>query len=191
LVALRGLAVAVALIFGAAGATAATPYVVGGQLLGASDVDLDGMLYDVEFLDGTCVGLFSGCDEASDFTFQTADDAFAASQALLDQVFVDGASGLFGSTPDLTVGCVYPSYCEVITPYAPNGSSNVDTRFAINDSDGGDGVGAATIPSAYDTASAAAATYARWTAVPEPTTTVLFFSGAGLLFALRWSRTPR
>ena len=38
-------------------------------------MDVGGSLYDVEFLDGTCVDLFTGCDDLSGFTF--TDQAFA------------------------------------------------------------------------------------------------------------------
>jgi hypothetical protein len=34
--------------------------VVGGQLLGASNVDVGGNLFNVQFLDGTCIDLFDG-----------------------------------------------------------------------------------------------------------------------------------
>ena len=64
-----GLAVLATLCFGSATASAATLNVVGGQLMGASGVDVGGILYDVEFLDGTCIDLFSGCDESADFDF--------------------------------------------------------------------------------------------------------------------------
>jgi len=60
-----------------------------------------GPLYNVEFLDGTCIDLYSGCDEVSDFTFQSFGAAQLASQALLDQVFIDGVDGLFDSDPTL------------------------------------------------------------------------------------------
>jgi predicted heme/steroid binding protein len=59
----------------------------GDPLTGAIGVAVDGILYDVTFQDGTCVALFSGCDESSDFAFQTGAAANQASQALMDQVF--------------------------------------------------------------------------------------------------------
>ena len=40
-------------------------------------------LYDVEFVDGSCVSVFNGCDDTAAFTFQTAIDAATASQVLL------------------------------------------------------------------------------------------------------------
>ena len=50
-------------------ARAASLNVVGGTLVGASNVDVDGQLFDVEFVDGRCIDLFDGCDDASDFDF--------------------------------------------------------------------------------------------------------------------------
>ena len=54
-------------------ADAATLLVNGsGILLGAEGVNVGGTLYDVEFVDGTCIALFDGCDlAADDFTFTT------------------------------------------------------------------------------------------------------------------------
>ena len=70
-----------------------TLVVNGGQLDGATGVEVDGTLYDVLFMDGTCIALFNGCDAVSDFTFQTQAAALLAATALLNDVFVDGASG--------------------------------------------------------------------------------------------------
>ncbi|MBW2667882.1 MAG: hypothetical protein JRE13_16465, partial [Deltaproteobacteria bacterium] len=77
----------------------------GGQLFGAFDVNVGGTLYDVEFVAGTCIALFDGCDDVSDFTFQTEAAAITASQALLDQVLLDSIEGNFDSQPNLTNGC--------------------------------------------------------------------------------------
>jgi hypothetical protein len=74
------------------------------ELLGATGVNVGGTLYDVDFLDGYCFTLFSGCDSESDFIFPTLATAAAASQALLDQVFVDTAEGKYDSDPTLTRG---------------------------------------------------------------------------------------
>ena len=68
-----------------------------GQLIGAQNVDVGGTLYDVEFVDGTCIALFDACDDLSDFTFTTAAAAHLASTALLDQVFI----GAFDDFPIL------------------------------------------------------------------------------------------
>ena len=81
---MRKVFLAVVLVLMAGGAQAATLNVIGGILHGASDVLVDGNLYDVQFLDGTCIDLYDGCDDVSDFTFQTQASAALASQALLD-----------------------------------------------------------------------------------------------------------
>jgi opacity protein-like surface antigen len=59
---MRKFVLAVGLVLMASSAQAATLDVVGGQLHGAFGVDVNGSLYDVEFLGGTCIELFDGCD---------------------------------------------------------------------------------------------------------------------------------
>lgn len=81
---------------------AATLTVVGRVLQGATNVLVGGSLYDVSFRDGTCLSLFDGCNEASDFTFQSAIAADAASAALLVQIF--GAGDIYDTNPSKTRG---------------------------------------------------------------------------------------
>lgn len=88
-----------------------------GDLTGANGVDVGGTLYDVRFVDGTCISIFSGCDSQSDFTFTTLANATLASQALLDQVFIDSIAGQFDTSPQLTIGCENIILCDVWTPY--------------------------------------------------------------------------
>jgi hypothetical protein len=114
---MRKIVLAVGLVLMAGGAQAVTLNVIGGQLMGASNVLVDGSLYDVQFLDGTCINLYSGCDEVSDFTFQTEASAILASQALLDQVFLDVTAGDFDSSPELTSGIEHPDLGLITTPY--------------------------------------------------------------------------
>ena len=108
---MRKLVLVAALVLMAGGAQAVTFNVIGGQLHGASNVLVGGSLYDVQFLDGTCIGLYSSCDDVSDFTFQTEASAVLASQALLDQVFFD-------FYPDETYGIGPVNYGIALTPYA-------------------------------------------------------------------------
>jgi hypothetical protein len=86
-----------------------------GILTGASNVDVNGTLYDVTFADGTCVDVFGGCASSSDFAFTTLADALAAATALDNQVFLDVASGNFDSNPPLTFGCSF-NQCSVLVP---------------------------------------------------------------------------
>jgi hypothetical protein len=135
---MRKFVLAVGLVLMASGAQAATLNVIGGQLMGASGVDVGGTLYDVQFLAGTCIDLYKGCDEGSDFTFQTEASAVLASGALLDQVFLDGPLGTFDSDATLTNGCNNISLCVIYTPFRldvfdPEG---LFTFSAVNQSSG-------------------------------------------------------
>jgi hypothetical protein len=94
-----------------------------GQLTGAREVDVGGVLYDVTFTEGTCTQVFGTC-ETSSFTFHTRDEALLASQALLDQVFLDVAQGAFDSNAALTFGCDDTTLCVSLTAYAVPGSLN-------------------------------------------------------------------
>jgi len=152
---------------------------INGILTGAIDVDVGGALYDVVFMHGSCTALFSGCNQPSDFTFTTGFDAMAASQALLDQVLVDGVLGQFDSDPTKTRGCSDASgLCEVLTPYSVG--AYVDTVAAINnDLSNADVIGAPAFdpnvpPSLFDIRP-----YAIWTpvSVPEPQTFFLLITG--------------
>ncbi len=87
-----------------------------GILHGAKEVQVGGALYDVAFRDGTCIDLYGNCDEANDFPFNGS-VAVIANLALLEQVFLDTAAGLFDTNPTLTFGCENAgNTCRVITP---------------------------------------------------------------------------
>ncbi len=159
-------------------ASAATLNVSGGQLLGASGVIVDGSSYNVEFLDGTCIALYSGCDDVSDFTFQTSAAALLASNALLDQVFQDGAN-LFDSDPELTAGCTSLTQCGVRTPYGFSSGLVLVVTTLNRAPPLGDGRFIAGYPGGEDLAGDPLKVYAVWAPVPEPGTAVLM--GLGLL----------
>jgi hypothetical protein len=94
--------------------------VSGGILTGATGVVVAGNAYSVSFRDGNCASLFGGCDASSDFVFNTQAGALDASNALVTQVFFNGAAGQFDSNPALTFGCVGNAIgvCAVITPFS-------------------------------------------------------------------------
>ena len=175
----------------ASGANAATLNVAGGLLIGASGVNVGGSLYDVEFLDGTCIALFSGCDDLSDFTFPDLASSSLASQALRTQVLLDGALGQFDSDAMLTAGCPPLSgngiECWIFTPWDPATSptANAQHNAAINrsqslttmpDGFGGVVLGANQSNSTLD--QFFPSVFARWSPVPEPNTALLL--GLGL-----------
>ena len=151
----------------------------GGELLGASGVSVGSALYDVEFLDGTCIELFDGCDANSDFPFPNQAAAQQAMQALLDQVFVNDALGDFDDDPTLTRGCSdVGQRCSTQTPYALQGSGQgqMTVSIAMNNP----APEANTISGwGYQTGITPGnqTVFAVWSAVPEPSTPVLFALG--------------
>ncbi|MDP6343056.1 MAG: PEP-CTERM sorting domain-containing protein [Alphaproteobacteria bacterium] len=118
------------LIVGAA--AQAAPIVSGGELIGATDVDVGGTLYDVAFVEGSCIDEFGGCDEPTDFAFTTLADATLAAQALLDQVFVDSVAGNFDTDPTLTFGCSDPFGCGAVVPYMVMPPLFLFSQMAVN-----------------------------------------------------------
>jgi len=118
----------------------ATLNVSGGMLMGATGVDVNGILFDVKFLDGTCAELYTGCDENTDFPFTNSADLndivliWAAVTALFDQVLIDSSSGAFDSYPILINGCVLAGACQINTPLFVGSSTEFIPAFgAFND----------------------------------------------------------
>ena len=161
-------------------AGAATLNVVGGQLVGASGVSVGGALYDVEFVDGTCIDLFDGCDSPADSDFTTAGEITQALHALLSQVFIDGELGDFDSSPQLTAGCSILDVCEVLHPLPQAGGSlhsnrdllgGYNTRFADDHFYNDKVLWVGHHWPSWETTegqSGASTVWSRWTPIPEP-----------------------
>lgn len=178
-------ALALGCLFATAESRAATLLVNGsGILTGAQGVNVNGTLYDVEFLDGTCGAVFSGCASAADFAFTTQADALAAAQALLAQVALDGPLGNFDTQPELTSNCGSTIDCLMIVPYAVTAIPGLEISAVVarnNEDEPFDFPFDSSIALTTDF-STDLSTWARFTvavAVPEPGTVALL--GAGLL----------
>jgi len=103
--------------------------VVSDELVGATDIVISGLgTYDVSFQDGSCANIFSGCDSLSDFSFDSYEQVHAASQALLEQIFIDTTLGQFDSNPELIAGCEDFDKCIALIPY----KLDIDWVFSKN-----------------------------------------------------------
>lgn len=180
----RFIAIAAALMISAGAPAAAANLVIdgSGELAGATGIDIGGTFYDVEFVDGTCIGVFSGCDSLSDFAFQTQEAANAAGQALFDQVFL----GIYDDQPELTAGCNDPEFCTAAIPYALQVSPAVVSFVPASNGAPGfpdnSGTGGAIVT--FDT-TGVDTVWARFTlsAVPEPSTWMMMLLGFGAIGA--------
>jgi len=186
------------------GAVALTLDVRGGQLYGALGVDVGGTLYDVEFVEGSCASLFGGCDEASDFAFNTRTDAELASQALFDHVLLDFPNSYqFDSDPKSIYGIDSPLpdrlLGNILTPYQYNQNlDQVEMSFALNNADETlDRVGTNPfLTQSWDSLDNPFIVYAKWktpqiSAVPLPTALPLYGAGLALMGFIGWRRRSR
>jgi hypothetical protein len=151
----------------------------GGILQGATGVDVNGTLYDVQFRDGTCVEIFSGCDSLADFTFTTAGPANAAAQALLSPSLINGCADNTGQ-----------GFCAILTPvdFLVN---NIVTQNSNQESS--DLVKAAFTLNTENLTIFNTVVYAVWTpqavsAIPEPSTAALLLAGLAALVMVRRRR---
>jgi hypothetical protein len=161
------------------------------SLLGADNVEVNGLYYNVRFVDGTCFLLFNGCDASNDLLFNTRDSAEAASDSLLSQVF--NGNTLFDSSPELTNGCSFAGVCDIHTGYAVDIDRVppfVRTIKARNKSGlRVDPVSVGFFRIAYDTTSSIRDVYAVWNEPVEAsapgTAMVLLMGIAGLIVSQR------
>lgn len=167
----------------------------GGQLTGATNVDLGSLgFYNVTFVDGSCIDLFGGCDELSDFDFTTEAAASIAAQALLDQVFIDGPDGQFDTIPQNTFGCGVEVLCSTFVPYGfrDDSTPGVWYAFALNhQADQQDTTAIMLLSADFDAGPQLTANIAKFEEIPPvplPAALPLFGTGLGILGFLGWRR---
>jgi hypothetical protein len=119
------------LLMGPVGARAANLIVEGGQLIGAENVLVGGVSYDVSFQVAECLEIFNTCDE-NEFIFTTRESATWAGYALMNQVLIDDPLGDFDTQPELTVGCDGRTSCRIFTPYSIPFDGEVDVIVVEN-----------------------------------------------------------
>lgn len=92
-----------------------------GKVTGVKNLNLNGTNYDVIFSNGSCITLFSGCDEPHlDFPFQTLGEAHEAIGTAIG--FVYGHS-LNYRQPSQIQGCDFEYFCLIFAPYGINTSN--------------------------------------------------------------------
>ena len=176
---------------------AATLQTVGGQLVGATGVEVGtGIFFNVSFVEGSCDVIFTECGGTlASFAFSDEASATIASQALLAQVFIDDVAGMFDARPNLTLGCEDSFGCGARTPYAV--PLNLEMMVALNSAAGlgPDGVSQSLfISPSSDTTFNRGSVYAVWSSSPVPTPSTTLLMGTGLLGLIgyrKWSTNKR
>lgn len=175
----------VAAILLATEANAASLVVESGTLKGATGVDVDGTLYDLAFVEGTCAEVFDGCESAAEFAFQTGLAALNAEAAIANLL----VSTIFDQQPFLTFGCEGgTNACNILVPYARR-TGIVDIAIYSNTTGPGGVANVFPLEDDHDTAGAPEV-WAVFTpsAVPEPETWFLMLSG---FLTVGWSLRRR
>lgn len=168
------------------------------QLTGATGITVGSAVYDVSFVDDSCINIFDGCDETSDFFFTNIASGHAANLALLEQVLVDSILGDFDSNPALTNGCYSSIRCLIQSPIGTQTPAldNYPAIFLVNrnidslDDYTGLGNGFRSSDFGLRNSNADTLTYAVWSnhsvsEVPVPAAIWLLGSGLLGLFGMR------
>ena len=161
----------------------------GGQLTGATGLDVGGTPYDVTIMDGTCVDLFSGCDEASDFPFADLTEANTAVTEIFN--LINGS--IFENAPPTVLGCSIAVICTIYTPTLPLGANDTISAALISIFAANPLVQASTLVG-RTLGPSIGFTYAKWTPsapIPEPTTMMLLSTGLLGLVGYRWRQGRR
>jgi len=153
---------------------------------GAYDLVVDGVIYDVAFEPGSCIGVFDGCDEPSDFTFSTEAEAILARDALLALLETYPA---FDNDPTFGNGCSSTSLCQFFVLHGTAAGNILHAFFGNYQLFNTTGV--TTNPISTSAVLSGSATYTKWTeigVVPLPASALLLVFAMGGLAAVGRSR---
>ncbi len=103
-----------------------------GILMGANNVDVNGTLFDVRFVDGLYDTVFP---IQPYWVTNNLQNYYDIELSLTDSVFVDSSAGAFDSRPELTNGCSWHEYCQILTPiyeYVDNGIQRFNSTGVVN-----------------------------------------------------------
>lgn len=103
-----------------------------GQLLGVDGVDVNGTLYNVDFLEGSCYTFFAPCLSNDDLDFDIT-LALDASWALKEQAFDVPEWSLYTSNPSMTNGCEDLYGCTIFTAYSVNSDPMGNAQYFNGD----------------------------------------------------------
>jgi len=148
--------------------------------------------YDVAFTEGSCINLFSGCDNAvEDFTFSTIEGARDAMKALAELIYVEDS--IYDNDASLILGCE-TGLCVIATTFSFDEFGKVRTFVYSNRDEGSqysDGFYTSNLTKSRNTTLMDWYTYAVWTPhgettnVSEPSTLSLFMIPLAGLMLLR------
>ena len=144
--------------------------------------------FDVSFQDGSCIGLYNGCDSNAEDIFPIVPPHGAANAALLSLL------GLFSDSPELIRGCESTSDCYITSPInihlVGNPSISGGTLWLQSGGPGNDFplTESFAANTNQDFSTIADRTYAVWSPslVPVPATAWLF--GSALVFLFGFNR---
>ena len=175
----------------ASSAAASTLVFTGTTLTAVEDLLVDGSLYDVEFVDDTCVDIFTGCDALSDFDFTSSVTALAAVQALILAIGAVAPTDVFGC--GVPIGCVayvpFQIHSDVGAVALARAGNAPGTASDFAD------VGLVFVFTSFDSSEDSTSVWADFrvsdAAVPEPATLTLFGVGLAGVGARRWQQRKR
>lgn len=154
-----------------------------GKLFSITNVAYENSVFNIDFVDGTCIEVFEGCDSEDDFPFPGV-SGYQASDFLLNELLTD-RNGLFDQSPYLINGCTDPNLCVIYTPIKLYNDGRILRASADNFSDESlDKVSGRISNRTHDKTILVNATWAKWSetavSVDEPSALILLLISFGL-----------